>query len=139
MKRIIAVEPGEWVILPCILETDDCYYRVDVYPDGRVEASDDERFDKTDFYGPDYKRFAAIYNSRNDYMMFLRRPVPLTPEGNVPVAGVRPACHHRGEVPVGGGLTPPLALAAGFGGINQARHAHHRRDPSGGRRPTHRA
>ena len=49
MKRIIAVEPGEWVILPCILETDDCYYRVDVYPDGRVEASDDERFDKTDF------------------------------------------------------------------------------------------
>ena len=50
MKRIIAVEPGEWVILPCILETDDCYYRVDVYPDGRVEASDDERFAKE--HGP---------------------------------------------------------------------------------------
>ena len=89
MKRIIAVEPGEWIILPCILETDDCYYRVDVYPDGRVEASDDERFGKADFYGPDYKHFAAIYNSHNDYMMFLRQPVPLTPEGNVPVAGVR--------------------------------------------------
>jgi hypothetical protein len=88
MRRIIAVEPGEWVILPCILETDDCYYRVDVYPDGRVEASDDERFDKGDFYGPDYKRFAVIYNSQNDYMMFLRRPIPLTPEGNLPVAGV---------------------------------------------------
>jgi hypothetical protein len=29
MKRIIAVEPGEWIILPCILETDECYYRVD--------------------------------------------------------------------------------------------------------------
>ena len=64
MRRIIAVEPGEWVILPCILETDDCYYRVDVYPDGRVEASDDERFDKADFGGPDYKCFAAIYNSQ---------------------------------------------------------------------------
>ena len=89
MKRIIAVEPGEWVILPCILETDACYYRVDVYPDGRVEASDDERFDKSDFYGSDYKRFAVIYNSRNDYMMFLRRPIPLTQEGNMPVAGVR--------------------------------------------------
>jgi hypothetical protein len=87
MRRIIAVEPGEWVILPCILETDDGYYRVDVYPDGRVEASDDERFAKADFGGPDYKRFAAIYNSQNDYMMFLRRPIPLTPEGNMPVAG----------------------------------------------------
>jgi hypothetical protein len=89
MKRIIAVEPGEWIILPCILETDDCYYRVDVYPDGRVEASDDERFAKTDFYGPDYKRFAVIYNSNSDYMMFLRQPVPLAPEGEVPGAGVR--------------------------------------------------
>ena len=88
MRRIIAVEPGEWVILPCILETDDCYYRVDVYPDGRVEAGDDERFDKADFWGPDYRAFAAIYNSHNDYMMFLRRPIPLTPEGNMPVAGV---------------------------------------------------
>ena len=88
MRRIIAVEPGEWVILPCILETDACYYRVDVYPDGRVEAGDDERFAKADFGGPDYKRFAAIYNSQNDYMMFLRRPIPLTPEGNMPVAGV---------------------------------------------------
>ena len=38
------MEPGEWIILPCILETDECYYRVDVYPDGRVEASDDDRF-----------------------------------------------------------------------------------------------
>lgn len=88
MRRIIAVEPGEWVILPCILETDACYYRVDVYPDGRVEASDDERFAKTDFWGPDYKRFAAIYNNQSDYMMFLRRPISLTPEGNLPLAGV---------------------------------------------------
>ena len=52
MRKIIAVEPGEWVILPCILETDESYYRVDVYPDGRVEASDDERFAKADFGGP---------------------------------------------------------------------------------------
>ena len=89
MKRIIAVEPGEWIILPCILETDDFYYRVDVYPDGRVEAGDDERFGKADLYSPDYKHFAAIYNSRNDYMMFLRQPVPLTQQGEVPVAGVR--------------------------------------------------
>ena len=89
MKRIIAVEPGEWIILPCILETADCYYRVDVYPDGRVEASDDDRFPKTDLYGSDYKRFATIYNSRSDYMMFLRQPVPLTQQGEVPVAGVR--------------------------------------------------
>ena len=89
MKRIIAVEPGEWIILPCILETDDCYCRVDVYPDGRVEASDDDRFHKTDHYGPDYKLFAAIYNSSSDFMMFLRRPVPLTLQGAVPMAGVR--------------------------------------------------
>ena len=89
MRRIIAVEPGEWVILPCILETNDCYYRVDVYPDGRLEASDDERYNKADFWGPDYKRFAAIYNSHSDYMLFLRRPVPLAPQGGVPVAGVR--------------------------------------------------
>jgi hypothetical protein len=89
MKRIIAVEPGEWIILPCILETDECYYRVDVYPDGRVEASDDDRFPKADHYGPDYKRFAAIYNSSSDFMMFLRRPVPLSPQGEVPAAGVR--------------------------------------------------
>jgi hypothetical protein len=89
MKRIIAVEPGEWVILPCMLETDNCYFRVDVYPDGRVEASDDDRFDKTDFYGPDYKGFAAIYNSRSDYMMFLRKPVSLSPQGTVSVREVR--------------------------------------------------
>jgi hypothetical protein len=89
MRRIIAVEPGEWVILPCILETGDCYYRVDVYPDGRVEASDDDRFAKADFYGPDYKRFAAIYNSHNDYMLFLRQPIPLTQQGTVPAAEVR--------------------------------------------------
>ena len=89
MRRIIAVEPGEWVILPCILETDDCYYRVDVYPDGRVEAGDDDRFDKADFCTPDYKRFAAIYNSSSDYMLFLRKPIPLTPEGTMPVAAVR--------------------------------------------------
>ena len=89
MRRIIAVEPGEWVILPCILETDDCYYRVDVYPDGRVEAGDDDRFDKTDFWGLDYKRFAVMYNSQSDYMMFLRQPVALTPEGNMPVTEVR--------------------------------------------------
>jgi hypothetical protein len=89
MKRIIAVEPGEWIILPCILETDKCYYRVDVYPDGRVEASDDDRFDKADFYSPDYKRFAAIYNSHSDYMMFLRKPVSLTLQGNMSVREVR--------------------------------------------------
>ena len=89
MRRIIAVEPGEWIILPCILETDDCYYRVDVYPDGRVEAGDDERFDKADFYTPDYKRFATIYNSSSDYMLFLRKPIPLTPVGTMPVTAVR--------------------------------------------------
>jgi hypothetical protein len=53
-----------------------------------VEAGDDERFDKADFGGPDYRAFAAIYNSHNDYMMFLRRPIALTPEGNMPAAGV---------------------------------------------------
>ena len=89
MRRIIAIEPGEWVILPCMLETDDCYYRVDVYPDGRVEAGDDDRFHKADFWGLDYKRFALIYNNHSDYMMFLRQPVPLTPEGNMPVAEVK--------------------------------------------------
>jgi hypothetical protein len=89
MRRIIAVEPGEWIILPCILENDACYYRVDVYPDGRVEASDDDRFHKTDHYGPDYKRFAAVYNSSSDFMMFLRHPVALTPQGEVPAAGLR--------------------------------------------------
>ena len=85
MRRIIAVEPGEWVILPCWKPT--MVITGLVYPDGRVEADDDERFDKADFGGPDYKSFAAIYNSHNDYMMFLRRPIPLTPEGNMPVAG----------------------------------------------------
>jgi hypothetical protein len=89
MKRIIAVEPGEWIILPCMLETDDCYYLVDVYPDGRVEASDDCRFDKDDFYGPDYKRFAAIYNAHTDYMLFMKRPIDLTEQGIVPMEGVR--------------------------------------------------
>ncbi len=89
MKRIIAIEPGEWIILPCVLETDESYYRVDVYPDGRVEASDDDRFHKTDFYGSDYQRFAAIYNNRNEYMMFLRQPIPLTKAGAVPVSGVK--------------------------------------------------
>ena len=83
------MEPGEWVILLCILETDVCYYRVDVYPDGRVEASDDDRFAKADFYGPDYKRFAAIYNNQSDYMLFLRQPIPLTQQGTEPAAEVR--------------------------------------------------
>jgi hypothetical protein len=89
MRRIIAVEPGEWVILPCMLETEGYYYRVDVYPDGRVEASDDDRFDKAHFYGPDYKKFAAIYNSHCAYMMFLRRPISLSPRGAVPAAALR--------------------------------------------------
>lgn len=89
MRRIIGVEPGEWIILPCMLETDGHYYRVDVYPDGRVEASDDDRFNKADFYGPDYKQFAVIYNSHSDYLLFLRQPIPLTPEGTVPVAALR--------------------------------------------------
>jgi hypothetical protein len=83
------VEPGEWVILPCMLETDEYYYRIDVYPDGRVESSDDDRFNKADFFGPDYKQFAAIYNSHRDYMIFLRQPVPLTGEGTVPAAALR--------------------------------------------------
>jgi hypothetical protein len=89
MRRIIAVEPGEWVILPCLLETHNCYYRVDVYPDGRVEPSDDDRFDKSDYYGPEYLKFAAIYNSQNEYMMFLRRPIPLTHLGMVPAVALR--------------------------------------------------
>ena len=89
MRRIIGVEPGEWIILPCMLETDEHYYRVDVYPDGRVEASDDDRFDKAGIYCPDYKQFAALYNSHNDYLLFLRHPIPLTPEGAMPVAALR--------------------------------------------------
>lgn len=89
MRRIIAVEPGEWVILPCMLETDEYYCRVDVYPDGRVEPSDDDRFHKANFSGPDYTQFAAIYNSHRDYLMFLRQPIPLTPEGSVPAAALR--------------------------------------------------
>ena len=89
MNRIIAVEPGRWVILPCIIETEDCYYQVDIYPDGRVEASDDKRFSKADFYGPDYRRFAVIYNGQMDYMIFLKRPIDLTEVGTVPGVGVR--------------------------------------------------
>jgi hypothetical protein len=76
-------EPGQWVILPCMLEADDCYFLVDVYPDGRVEASDDFRFSKADFYGPDYMRFAAIYNAYADYMIFMKRPVELTDQGTI--------------------------------------------------------
>ncbi len=106
MRRIIAVEPGEWVILPCILETDDCYYRVDVYPDGRVEAGDDERFDKADFWGPDYKRFAAIYNSQQRlHDVFAAAHTP-DPRGEHAGGGGEPAGHHRREVHVAGGLTP---------------------------------
>jgi hypothetical protein len=89
MKRIIAIEPGEWVILPCMLEDDKCYRRVDVYPDGRVEVSDDDRFDKSDIYGADYRQFAEIYNVHSDYMFFLRRPILLSSEGTVSPAGVR--------------------------------------------------
>jgi hypothetical protein len=89
MKRIIAVEPGEWVILPCLLEDDDCYRRVDVYPDGRVELSDDDRFDKTDIYGSDYRRFAEFYINQYDYLLFLRRPIALTPQGTVPPRGLK--------------------------------------------------
>jgi hypothetical protein len=89
MKRIIAIEPGEWVILPCMLEDDQCYRRVDVYPDGRVEVSDDDRFDKSDIYGSDYRQFAEIYNIRSDHMLFLRQPILLSPQGAVPVGGVR--------------------------------------------------
>lgn len=83
MRRIIAVEPGEWIILPCMLEDDDCYRRVDVYPDGRIEFSDDERFDKADIYGSDYRRFAEIYINHSDYMLFLRQPIALSPQGTV--------------------------------------------------------
>jgi len=89
MRRIIAVEPGEWIILPCILEDDECYRRVDVYPDGRVEVSDDDRFNKADIYGSDYRRFAEIYISRSDYMLFLRQPIPLSLQGTVPAPGLR--------------------------------------------------
>jgi hypothetical protein len=89
MKRIIAVEPGNWVILPCIIETDDCYYQVDIYPDGRIEASDDNRYNKGDFYSPDYRRFAVIYNGQMDYMIFLKRPIDLTEKGIVPRTGVK--------------------------------------------------
>jgi hypothetical protein len=97
MRRIIAVEPGEWVILPCMLETEAYYYRVDVYPDGRVEASDDDRFDKAQVYGPDYKKFAAIYNSHCDYMMFLRRPIPLTARGTVPATALQRLAEMAGK------------------------------------------
>jgi hypothetical protein len=93
VRRIIAIEPGEWVILPCMLETDEYYYRIDVYPDGRVEASDDDRFDKANVYGPDYEQFAVIYNTHCDYMMFLRQPIPLTPEGTVPAVALRRLAH----------------------------------------------
>ena len=106
MKRIIAVEPGEWVILPCILETDDCYYRVDVYPDGRVEASDDERFGKADFYGPDYKHFAAIYNSQQRLHDVLAAAHTPDPRGGGAGGGGETAGPHGGEIPAGGGLRP---------------------------------
>ncbi len=89
MRRIIAVEPGEWIILPCMLEDDDCYRKVDIYPDGRVEVSDEDRFDKADIYGSDYRQFAEIYITHSDYMLFLRQPIPLSPEGTVPSSGVR--------------------------------------------------
>lgn len=89
MRRIIAVEPGEWIILPCILEDDDCYRRVDVYPDGRLELSDDERFNKADIYGSDYRRFAEIYVTNCDDMLFLRQPIELSPQGTLPPSGVR--------------------------------------------------
>jgi len=84
MRRIIAVEPGEWIILPCLLEDDCCYRRVDVYPDGRVEPSDDDRFEKTDIYGSDYRRFAEIYLNHSHNMLFLRRPVDLSHKGTLP-------------------------------------------------------
>ncbi len=89
MKRIIAVEPGEWIILPCMLEDDDCYRRVDVYPDGRVEVSDDDRFDKVDDYGPDYRRFAEIYIVHCDHMLFLRKPIDLSSHGTVSASEVK--------------------------------------------------
>jgi hypothetical protein len=89
MRRIIAVEPGEWAILPCMLEDDECYRRVDVYPDGRVEVSDDDRYDKADTYGSDYRRFAEIYMVHCDYMLFLRTPIALSPQGTVAPPGVK--------------------------------------------------
>jgi len=85
MRRIIAVEPGDWVILPCLLEDERCYRRVDVYPDGRVEPSDDDRFDKTDIYGSDYRRFAEIYLNHSHNMLFLRRPLELSSQGTLPL------------------------------------------------------
>jgi hypothetical protein len=84
MRRIIAVEPGDWIILPCLLEDDSCYRRVDVYPDGRVEPSDEARFGKTDIYGSDYRRFAEIYLNHSQNMLFLRRPLDLSPQGSLP-------------------------------------------------------
>jgi hypothetical protein len=89
MKRIIAVEPGEWTIFPCMLEDDDCYRRVDVYPDGRIEASDEERFNKADIYGPDYRLFAKLYIEHSDYMLFLRQPITLSPHGTVAPPGLK--------------------------------------------------
>jgi hypothetical protein len=83
------MEPGEWVILPCMLEDDDCYRRVDVYPDGRVEVSDDDRYHKGDIYGSDYRRFAEIYITHSDHMLFLRRPITLSPQGTVSPQGVK--------------------------------------------------
>jgi hypothetical protein len=64
-----------------MLEDDECYRRVDVYPDGRIEASDDERFNKTDIYGPDYRLFAKLYIAHSDYMLFLRKPIAMSPKG----------------------------------------------------------
>jgi hypothetical protein len=89
MRRIIAVEPGEWIILPCLLETEDFYYRVDIYPDGRIEPSDDDRYAKADYAGPDYQGFAANYNNQHDFMLFLRKPIPLDPQGIMPLAMVK--------------------------------------------------
>lgn len=89
MRRIIAVEPGEWIILPCMLEDEECYRRVDVYPDGRVEVSDEDRYHKTDIYGSDYRHFAEIYITHCDYMLFLRRPIDLSPLGTVPAPEVK--------------------------------------------------
>jgi len=89
MKRIIAVEPGEWAILPCMIEDDECYRRVDVYPDGRVELSDDERFAKGEVYATDYRRFAEIYLLHCDYMLFLRTPIDLSPHGTITSSGVK--------------------------------------------------
>jgi hypothetical protein len=89
MRRIIAVEPGEWIILPCMLEDDNCYRRVDVYPDGRVELSDDDCFDKADSYGSDYRQFAKIYLNHSQNLLFLRRPIELSPQGMVPRRGLK--------------------------------------------------